>query len=187
MDAKAVSFSLVPSVGCTAASGRVRAACFVKEFSAESWAMIGQTISHYEVIEELGRGGTGIVYKARDTLLDRVLALKLLRGESILPARVRRFIQEAKSAYSLNHPNIVTIYEVFYVGEAPCIAMEYAARETSQYGELSIELFRRFVLLSLPRHFLYLSVRSPAKYIGQAGSDRTRGSDKRIDIEMRLR
>ncbi|MDQ1474177.1 MAG: eukaryotic-like serine/threonine-protein kinase [Bryobacterales bacterium] len=92
--------------------------------------MIGQTISHYEVLEELGRGGMGIVYKARDTHLDRVLALKLLRGESILPTRVRRFIQEAKSASSLNHPNIVTIYEIFHVGEAPCIAMEYVTGET---------------------------------------------------------
>ena len=92
--------------------------------------MIGQTISHYEVLEELGHGGMGVVYKARDTLLGRVLALKLLRGESIPQTRVRRFIQEAKSASSLNHPNIITIYEIFDAGDGPCIAMEYVSGET---------------------------------------------------------
>jgi Tol biopolymer transport system component/predicted Ser/Thr protein kinase len=92
--------------------------------------MVGQTISHYEVTEELGRGGMGAVYKARDTLLDRVVALKLLRSDVANPTRERRFIQEAKTASSLNHPNIVTIYEIFHVGEAPCIAMEYVAGET---------------------------------------------------------
>lgn len=92
--------------------------------------MIGQTISHYEVLEELGNGGIGVVYKARDTVLGRVLALKLLRGESIPQTRVRRFIQEAKSASSLNHPNIITIYEIFDAADGPCIAMEYVSGET---------------------------------------------------------
>ena len=72
--------------------------------------MVGQTISHYEVIEELGRGAMGAVYKARDTLLGRVLAIKVLRADIANPTRERRFIQEAKTASSLNHPNIVTIY-----------------------------------------------------------------------------
>jgi Tol biopolymer transport system component/predicted Ser/Thr protein kinase len=92
--------------------------------------MVGQTISHYEVIEELGRGGMGAVYKARDTLLDRVLAIKVLRADIANPTRERRFIQEAKAASSLNHPNIVTIYEIFHVGDAPSIAMEYVSGET---------------------------------------------------------
>src|SRR5919206_4315218 len=92
--------------------------------------MVGQTVSHYEVMEELGHGGMGAVYKARDTLLDRVLALKILRLDITNPIRERRFVQEAKTASSLNHPNIVTIYEIFHVAEAPCIAMEYITGET---------------------------------------------------------
>ena len=93
-------------------------------------AMIGQKISHYEVMEELGRGGMGAVYKARDILLDRELAIKILRPDIANATRERRFIQEAKTASSLNHPNIVTIYEIFHVGEAACIAMEYISGET---------------------------------------------------------
>src|SRR5436190_5727152 len=92
--------------------------------------MVGQTLSHYEVLEELGRGGMGAVYKARDTLLDRVLAIKILHPDLSNPRRERRFIQEAKAASSLNHPNIVTIYEIFHVGNAPCVAMEYVTGET---------------------------------------------------------
>ncbi len=92
--------------------------------------MIGQKISHYEVMEELGRGGMGAVYKARDILLDRELAIKILRPDIANATRERRFIQEAKTASSLNHPNIVTIYEIFHVGEAACIAMEYISGET---------------------------------------------------------
>jgi serine/threonine protein kinase len=92
--------------------------------------MIGQKISHYEVMEELGRGGMGAVYKARDLLLDRVLAIKILRPDIANATRERRFIQEAKTASSLNHPNIVTIYEIFHVGEAPCIAMEFISGDT---------------------------------------------------------
>ena len=95
--------------------------------------MIGQTISHYEVIEDLGHGGMGAVYKARDTLLDRILAIKVLRPDIANPVRERRFIQEAKTASSLNHPNIVTIYEIFHAGEAPCIAMEYITGETLEH------------------------------------------------------
>jgi Tol biopolymer transport system component len=72
----------------------------------------------------------GAVYKARDTLLSRVLALKLLRSDVANPVRERRFIQEAQTASSLNHPSIVTIYEIFHVGDAPCIAMEYVDGET---------------------------------------------------------
>jgi serine/threonine protein kinase len=92
--------------------------------------MVGQTLSHYEVLEELGRGGMGAVHKARDKVLDRVLAIKILHPDLANPTRVRRFIQEAKAASSLNHPNIVTIYEIFHVENAPCIAMEYVTGET---------------------------------------------------------
>lgn len=92
--------------------------------------MVGQTLSHYEVLAELGRGGMGAVYKARDLNLDRLVALKILHPDLANPRRERRFIQEAKAASSLNHPNILTIYEIFTIENAPCIAMEYVTGET---------------------------------------------------------
>src|ERR1700761_4832182 len=75
--------------------------------------MIGKLVSHYEVLNELGRGGMGIVYLARDVQLNRRVALKFLSphlsGEDKL---IRRFIQEAQAASSLDHPNICTIHEI---------------------------------------------------------------------------
>src|SRR4051812_2191739 len=73
----------------------------------------GTQISHYRIVSRIGVGGMGEVYKAEDTMLDRPVALKILPADLVdNEDRVRRFVQEAKSASALNHPHIVTIYEI---------------------------------------------------------------------------
>src|SRR6476646_2219488 len=94
--------------------------------------MTGQTIGHYKILEQLGAGGMGVVYKARDTHLDRFIAIKVLPPEKIADAeRKRRFVQEAKAASALNHPNIVHIYDIAEANEIQFIAMEYVAGKTA--------------------------------------------------------
>lgn len=93
--------------------------------------MIGQTISHYQVVEKLGEGGMGVVYKARDTHLDRFVAIKVLPQDKMEdPERRRRFVQEAKAASALNHPNIVTIHDIEESNGVHFIAMEYVEGKT---------------------------------------------------------
>lgn len=88
--------------------------------------MTGRTLFHYEILEKLGEGGMGVVYKARDTRLDRLVALKVLPADKIADQeRKRRFFQEARAASALNHPNIITIYDIQDDGVQCCIVMEY--------------------------------------------------------------
>ena len=87
--------------------------------------VIGETIGHYRVTGNIGRGGMGEVFAATDTRLKRRVALKVLpRQFSSDSERLRRFEREARAASALNHPNIVTIYDVCVNGDTPYIAME---------------------------------------------------------------
>src|SRR3954464_849526 len=93
--------------------------------------MIGQSLGHYRIESKLGEGGMGVVYRAFDTHLDRPVAIKILPADATAsPERKRRFVQEAKAASALNHPNIVHIYDISSSDGTDFIAMEFVAGKT---------------------------------------------------------
>src|SRR5258708_5084484 len=93
--------------------------------------MIPETLGHYKIEEKLGQGGMGGVYRAVDTRLGRPVAIKVRLGAAAADAdRKARFFQEAKAASALNHPNIITIYDIGEAGGTDFIAMEFVPGKT---------------------------------------------------------
>jgi eukaryotic-like serine/threonine-protein kinase len=93
--------------------------------------VVGQTVGHYRIESLLGAGGMGEVYKARDTRLNRLAAIKVLRSDRVADReRKQRFVREARAASALNHPNIVHIYDIDVSSGTDFIAMEYVRGKT---------------------------------------------------------
>jgi serine/threonine protein kinase len=98
---------------------------------AAAQSLKGRQLGHYQILSLLGEGGMGIVYKARDQHLDRFVAIKVLPPELVAdPDRKRRFVQEAKAASALNHPNIITVHDIARDNGTDFIVMEYVQGKT---------------------------------------------------------
>lgn len=113
--------------------------------------MIGSTVSHYQILDKLGEGGMGVVYKAHDTRLDRMIALKFLPAQlAQAPSARERFVHEARAASALNHPNVAVIYDVGDDGTQSFIAMELVDGETLRArirsGPISCDLIQTLAL-----------------------------------------
>ena len=97
-----------------------------RHLKQEPPSLAGRQLGPYQVLGVIGAGGMGVVYKARDTHLDRLVAIKVLPPEKVAdPERKRRFVQEAKAASALNHPNIITIHDIGSENGIDFIVMEY--------------------------------------------------------------
>ena len=93
--------------------------------------LAGRTLAHYRLVERIGAGGMGVVYRAEDTHLDRIVAIKVLPADAVAdPERRRRFVQEAKAASALNHANIIHVYDIGSADGIDFIAMEYVSGKT---------------------------------------------------------
>src|SRR5437660_5574847 len=108
---------------------------------------VGTKLGRYEIRSKMGEGGMGEVYLAQDTKLDRKVALKILPAEvAAHPDRMRRFVQEAKAASALNHPNIITIHEIDETDSGHFIATEFIDGETLRQHIRSTPMKLRDVL-----------------------------------------
>jgi serine/threonine protein kinase len=106
--------------------------------------MIGKTISHYKILEKIGEGGMGVVYKAEDTKIERTVALKFLPPAwTHDPEAKKRFLREAQAAAALDHPNICTVYEIDESKKQTFISMAYIKGQTLkdklEFGPLEIQ------------------------------------------------